>query len=510
MLDIESERSSESVSQQADLSVRTVPATTEVAVIGAGPGGLCAGIELQRAGIDDFVILEKASSVGGTWWHNRYPGAECDVQSHLYSYTFEPKSDWSRPYAGQAEILAYLQHVAEKYQMLPRCRFGVEIRSARWDEVRSAWCLETTAGQQLEAKIVISAIGMFNDIATPEIPGLDEFAGTLFHTARWPDDHDLTGERVAVIGSAASAVQTIPEIAPAVAQLDVYQRTPQWVLPKADDPFTTQELQRFREDPEALPAHRKEIYAQLEATILFDDPKMLAEAEAAGLRNLAQVQDPELRRRLTPSMHYGCRRPLLSNRYYPTFNRANVELVDCGIQGIVSNGIIDGKGRTHPTDTIILATGFETTRFLSSIDVTGRDGVHIRDAWQDGAQAYLGVTTAGFPNLFMLYGPNTNNGSLIYMLELEVAYIIRHVQRMIRDGLAWIDVRREAMDAYNAQLQRDIAGVSVWAADCRGYYRAESGRVVTQLPYNMTMWRQRTSAPDADAYEEASAEITAE
>ncbi len=472
-----------------------------MAVIGAGPGGLCAGIELQRAGLDDFVILEKAPSVGGTWWHNRYPGAECDVQSHLYSYTFEPKPDWSRPYAAQAEILRYLEHVADKYQMLPRCRFGVEICSARWDQDRSVWHLQTTADQHLEANIVISAIGMFNDIATPDIPGLEEFAGTRFHTARWPEDHDLTGERVAVIGSAASAVQTIPEIAPLVAHLDVYQRTPQWVLPKADEPFTEQELQRFREDPDAVPAQREKIYAQLEATILFDDAEMLAESEAAGLRNLAQVEDPDLRRRLTPSMRYGCRRPLLSNCYYPAFNRPNVELVDCGIERIETNGIVDGNGRTRPTDTIILATGFETTRFLSSIDVTGRDGLHIRDAWRDGAQAYRGITTAGFPNLFMIYGPNTNNGSLIYMLELEVAYIIRHIRDMIRNDLAWIDVRPEFMDTYNTQLQQDIAGVTVWAADCRGYYRAESGRVVTQLPYNMTMWRQQTSVPDADAYE---------
>jgi len=352
--------------------------------------------------------------------------------------------------------------------------------------------LNTSSGRRIDAQIVISAIGMFNDIAVPDLPGLEHFQGTCFHTARWNDDHDLAGERVAIIGSAASAVQTIPEIAPVVAHLDVYQRTPQWVLPKADAPFTEAELQRFRDDPDAMAAHRRGLYDQLESTILFDDAGMLADSEAAGLRNLAQVEDPDLRRRLTPAMRYGCRRPLLSNKYYPTFNRDNVTLVDCGITRVVAQGIIDGDDQFRPADTIILATGFETTRFLSAIDVIGRDDLHIRDAWQDGAQAYLGMVTSGFPNLFMIYGPNTNNGSLIYMLELEVAYIIRHIRRMAHEGIDWIDVRRAVMDDYNAVLQRDIAGVSVWAGDCRGYYRAASGRVVTQLPYNMSQWRQRT------------------
>lgn len=480
-----------------------LPQRVHVAIIGAGPGGLCAGIELLRAGIDDFVILEKANDVGGTWWHNRYPGAECDVQSHLYSFTFEPKPDWSRPYAGQAEILEYLRHVADKYGMRPYCRFSVEVSAARWDEADARWHLQTTAGQQLEAQVVISAIGMFNDIAVPDIPGLDSFAGTTFHTARWPHGHDLKGERVAIVGSAASAVQTIPEIAPLVAHLDVYQRTPQWVLPKSDDPFTADELEALRRDPGAVAARRAELYQQLESAILFDDPQLLANAEAAGLRNLAQVRDHDLRRRLTPSMDYGCRRPLLSNKYYPTFNRDNVELVDCEIERVVPDGIVGRDGLLRPVDTIILATGFETTRFLACLDVAGRSGVHIRDAWRDGAQAHLGIATSGFPNLFMLYGPNTNNGSLLYMLELEAAYAVRHIARMARDSIAWIDVRPEVESAYQEQLQQDIARVQVWGADCRGYYRSESGRIVTQLPYGMTTWRELTTRPDDDAYEAA-------
>lgn len=477
-----------------------LPANVEVAVIGAGPGGMYAGIALRKAGFTDFVILEKATDVGGTWWHNRYPGAECDVQSHLYSYTFEPKSDWTRPYAGQAEILDYLRFVADKYDLRRSCRFATEVCSAIWQEAAGHWQITTRDGHLLRANYVISAIGMFNDIAVPAIPGLDTFQGTCFHTARWPAAHSLQGARVAIVGSAASAVQTIPEIAPEVAHLEVYQRTPQWVLPKEDAPFSAAELDQFKRDPELVAARREELYDALERAILFDDPHLLAGAEAAGLENLQQVNDPRLRQRLTPSMRYGCRRPLLSNVYYPTFNRDNVSLVDIGIRRIEAQGIVTDDDVLHPADTLILATGFETTRFLTSLEVVGAQGQTLTAAWDDGAQAYLGITTHGFPNLFMLYGPNTNNGSLIYMLELEVDYIVRHLRRLRDTGATRIDVKADAMNAYNARLQEDIAAVTVWGADCRGYYRAPSGRVVTQMPYGMTTFRQMTEHDDAQAY----------
>lgn len=480
-----------------------LPEQVHIAIIGAGPGGMYAAIALRNAGFDDFIMLEKADDIGGTWWHNRYPGAECDVQSHLYSYSFEPKADWSRPYAGQQEILDYLRAVADKYEIRSSCCFGVEVSGAAWQEHSAQWQLRAADGQTLHARIVISAIGMFNDIALPDIEGLDGFAGTVFHTARWPSDHKLQGERVAIIGSAASAVQTIPEIAPVVEHLDVYQRTPQWVLPKADEPFTAEELAYFQAHPAAVEARRGELYDALEAAILFDDPDMLAAAEAAGLENISQVEDEDVRRRLTPTMRYGCRRPLLSNTYYPAFNRTNVTLVDCGITRIEPDGIVGHDGELRCVDTIILATGFETTRFLASLDVSGRGGLSLADAWRDGAQAYMGMTTSGFPNLFMLYGPNTNNGSLIYMLELEVDYIVEHIRHMRDAGLRWMDVRKDVMKTYNEQLQQDIAAVTVWGADCRGYYRAPSGRVVTQLPYGMTTFRRMTSTPDYEAFDTA-------
>lgn len=493
------------MNQQASAGATALPGEITVLVIGAGPGGLCAGIRLAAAGIDDFVIVEKAAGVGGTWWHNRYPGAECDVQSHLYSFSFEPKVDWSRPYAGQAEIRGYVEHVARKYGMLPYCRFGQTVEALRWDASAAVWRVLMADGHTIAARIVISGIGMFNDVVVPDIPGRGEFAGTMFHTARWQDGHDLTGERVALIGSAASAVQTAPEIAPLVAQLDIYQRTPQWVVPKKDRPFTAAELERFRSDPEAVRALRAEIYRQLESATLFQDPKMLADAEAAGRANLALVEDAALRRRLTPDWRYGCRRPLLSNKYYPMFNRPNVRLIDEGIERIVPEGIVTARGEMRPTDTIVFATGFETTRYLSALDVTGRDGVHIGDAWRDGAVAYRGITTSGFPNLFMLYGPNTNNNSLITMLELETDYVVRHVRRILAQGLAWIDVKPEAMAAYNERLQQDIVRIDVWSSDCRGYYRAPSGRIVTQCPYTMTMFEKILGDPDERNYEAATA-----
>jgi cation diffusion facilitator CzcD-associated flavoprotein CzcO len=275
------------------------------------------------------------------------------------------------------------------------------------------------------------------------------------------------------------------------------------VVPKRDEPFTQAELERFRTEPEAAAALRRDIRRQLEMAVLFDDPELNAASEAAARRNIESVHDPELRRRLTPDWPYGCRRPLLSNKYYPMFNRPNVRLVDEGIAHIVAHGIVTARSELRPTDTIILATGFETTRFLSCIDVRGRDGLDVRDAWREGAIAFKGITTSGFPNLFMLYGPNTNNNSLITMLELEIDYAVRHIRRLLDQRLRWIDVKREAMTDYNVQLQRDIASIEVWRDDCRGYYRAPSGRIVTQFPYTMTTYEHMLAVPDAHCYESA-------
>ena len=458
-------------------------------------------VRLAQAGFDDFTLLEKGAGVGGTWYHNRYPGCACDIPSHLYSFSFEIKRDWSRPYAPQAEILAYLEHVAEKYGLLGRCRFGSEVRSATWDDARSAWTLALASGERIEADVVVSAIGMFNDLAWPDLPGLASFAGTSFHSARWRWDHDLTGERVAVIGSAASAVQFVPEIAKQAEQIHLFQRTANWVMPKLDEPFSAEQLECFRNDPNASLALRSEIYQQVDGGMTFSDPDALAKIEAAGLAAIDVVRDPELRRKLRPDHPFGCKRPLISNDYYAAFNRENLELVTDPIARITPDAVVAADGRERRVDTLILATGFSTTRYLSAIDVTGRGGLRIDDAWSDGARAYLGVTTAGFPNLFMLYGPNTNNGSILAMIESQVEYALRQIERIADEHLAWLDVRREPMERYNDEVQRAIAGVKVWQAGCTGYYRTPSGRVVTQWPYSMTEFRDRTQKPDPDAYD---------
>jgi cation diffusion facilitator CzcD-associated flavoprotein CzcO len=477
------------------------PGELSIAIIGAGPGGLCAAIRLQQAGFRRFTIYEKADGLGGTWQHNRYPGCACDIPSFLYSFSFEPKLDWSRPYGSQAEILAYLSHCAMKYGLHPHLRFGAGVASARWDEGRARWTLRLDGGEAAEADVVVSALGMFNDLAWPELPGLADFAGTQFHSARWRWDHDLAGETVGVIGSAASAVQFVPEIVKEARQVHLFQRTANWVMPKEDAPFTPEQLAFFAAHPEAVAAARAEIYRRVDEGMTFSDPAAVAELEQAVLTALEVVADPEVRRKLRPQHPYGCKRPLLSNEYYPAFNRPNLELVTDPIARITKDAVVTKDGRARRVDTLIFATGFATTKYLSAIHVVGRGGRTIEQAWSDGAQAYLGITTAGFPNLFMLYGPNTNNGSILHMIESQVDYTVRHVQRLVDEDLAWLDVRPEPMARYNEDVQAGIGRVAAWQADCHGYYRSPSGRIVTQWPYSMTEFRERTSRRDADAYE---------
>jgi cation diffusion facilitator CzcD-associated flavoprotein CzcO len=471
-----------------------------IGIIGAGPGGICAAIEMRRRGLGECTIFEKASGVGGVWFHNTYPGAACDVPSHLYSFSFELKRDWSRPYASQPEIKAYLEHLVDTYDVRACIRFDTAIAAAEWNDEASVWRLHTAAGDTDEFDVVIGAIGMFNDVSTPDIPGLADFAGHTFHSARWDHDHDLTGRRVAVIGSAASAVQFVPEIAKHTGQLYVYQRTANWVLPKGDTPYTPEELERFATDDAYLLAARREVYDRLDTALTFAIPEINAVSEQMGRDNLAQVRDPEVRRKLTPTHPYGCKRPLLSNEWPLAFNRPNVELVTDSIFRVTAEGVETVDGRARAVDSLILATGFDVTKYLSAIDVVGRDGHKLVDSWSEGAHAYLGIAMPGFPNLFQLYGPNTNNGSILFMHECQVGYIARHLERMDREGLRAIEVRAEVVDEYNRALQRDLDNVVVWNASCNNYYRAPSGRIVTQWPHSMTEYRRRTDRDDGDAY----------
>ena len=458
---------------------------------------------LEDAGFTNFTLIEKNGGVGGTWHLNRYPGCACDIQSHLYSFSFAIKHDWTRPYAPQSEILAYMEGIADTYGLLSHCRFGDGVRRAVWDEPSATWTLSLDSGEAVVADAVISAVGMFNDLSWPDIDGLETFGGTVFHSGRWDWDHDLTGERVAVIGSAASAVQFVPEIATTVGRLHLFQRSANWVLPKLDDPFTETELDAFRADTSLGLSRREQIFQRVDQGMTFADPQMLAESEAAGLAAIATVADPEVRAKLRPTHPYGCKRPLFSNHYYKTFNRPNVELVTEPIDHITVDSIVTADGVSRRVDTLIVATGFAATKYLSAIDTVGRDGARIDAAWQDGAQAYLGITTAGFPNLFMLYGPNTNNGSILTMIEYQVDHILLHLRRLADGGVAWADVTPAAMAGYNEEVQRAIGEITVWQAGCNGYYRSRSGRVVTQWPFSMSEFRDRTASIDPEAFEVA-------
>ncbi len=478
-----------------------------VAVIGAGPGGLCTAIALDRAGFHDYTIYEKAGGVGGTWYHNRYPGCACDVASSLYSFSFEPKLDWQRPFGAQAEILDYLNGIATKYGIRPHCRFGAEVKLLEWDADTACWRLTLASGERAEAEIVVSALGMFNDLAWPEIAGRDRFEGVAFHSARWNDRHDLTGKRVGVIGSAASAVQFVPEIVKQAAQVSLFQRTANWVLPKQDTPYTEAEIASHCADPQIFAREREENYRFLDALMTMSNPELLAKMAAEGSKALAAVRDPVVREKLRPLHPYGCKRPLLSNDFYPAFNRPNLELVTEPIERITADGVVTTNGRERRVDTLIYATGFATTKYLSALDVRGRAGKRIDDAWNDGAIAYLGITTAGFPNLFMLYGPNTNNGSILEMIESQVAHVVAQVERIANEDLAWVDVRPDAMMRFNGEIQRLIDQVPVWQANCNGYYRAPSGRIVTQWPGSMSTYKARAGSIDRAAFEVGVREI---
>ena len=467
-----------------------------VVIIGAGPGGIVMGKRLLESGFDDLVILEASDDVGGTWNLNRYPGCECDVQSAMYSFTFEFKPDWSKPYGRQPEILDYMRGMADKYGITPHCRFDDRVVSATWDEPDACWTVCTESGASFEAEILVSAVGMLTKPVWPDIGGIETFEGVIFHSARWDWSHDVAGQRIAVIGSAASAVQFVPEIRKTAAQVHLFQRTPNWVLPKEDTPYTEAELEAFRNDPTPLHIIRGEIEDRMNRGMTFAVEELLVQSEKYGLAAISVVEDPDVRARLTPDHPFGCKRPLLSNDYFPAFNEPNLELVTDPIERITADAVVTNDGAERQVDMVVLATGFAATEFAATVDITARDGLAIADAWSEGAQAFLGVTTVGFPNFFMLYGPNMNNGSIIRMLEYQTEHVLGILEGMRDQGLRTVEVRPEVMEAFNVEVQEAIDGIDVWNADCNGYYRAPNGRVVTQWPFSMEQYRERSATID--------------
>jgi cyclohexanone monooxygenase len=493
--------------EQSEIGREGKAGRRHITIVGAGPGGICAGVKLKQAGFEDFIILERSAGIGGTWSNGRYPGLTCDTPSLLYSFTFEQKMDWTHVCAAQREIKEYMQHCVERYELAPHIRFNVEVCEARWDDDHCKWRLRTTDGWTTGSDVFISALGMFNQLRWPDIPGLEDFSGQVIHTADWPEAGvDLRGKTVAVIGSAASATQAIPEIAEEAASLHVYLRTTNWVVPKEDQPYSEAQLEEMRQNPELGLESRKKYLDYFVALLTFDKPNVMKELEDKALENLAAVDDLDTRRKLRPQVPFGSQRILFSNNFYPTFNRENVELVTDEIRSITPHGVRTADGRERTMDVLILATGYQTDKFLSVIEVAGRRGVRLEDAWREGAHAYLGITVSDFPNLFMLYGPNTNQGSILYMLELQVDYIVGKLEHMRQNDITWLDVRREDMDQYNEALQRDLDAVEVLQTIGTKYYRAASGRIVTQWPHTMAAYEARTTAPDLDAFEEHRAE----
>lgn len=478
---------------------------TNVLILGAGMSGLCMGIKLKERGIDDFLILEKSHGVGGTWLDNTYPGCGCDVPSHLYCYSFEPNPGWSHKWSEQPEILDYFEHCAEKYGLVPHIHFDTEVTTMHFDEANGAWQVATRAGEEFEARCVVSGLGQLNRPQYPDIPGLAGFAGTMFHSARWNHEHDLTGERVAVIGNGASAIQFIPRIAPEVKELTIYQRSAKWVLPRNDHPYSGFRKWVFRALPFTERFYRNYIYWMLEMRFFgFHKGSRFGKLIERACRKYLeeQITDPELRRILTPDYPVGCQRILISDDYYQSLNRDNVRVETRGIARIAPEGVVTADGTEHPADTLILATGFEATGFLEPVKVTGRNGLDLHEHWRDGAEAYLGVAVAGFPNLFILYGPNTNLGhnSIIYMVEAQVQYVRKLIERLLKKDLKAIEVREDVQDRYNQKIQEEMHD-TVWEEECGSWYKTASGKVTNNWPTWTFRYRKIMKRPNFRDYE---------
>lgn len=484
---------------------RRAKADLRVVIIGAGAGGIGAAIRLMQAGYSGVTILEKSGEVGGTWRDNTYPGAGCDVPSHLYSFSFAPKHDWSRRFAEQPEILDYLRDCARRFDLHPRIRFDTEVSEAAFDAASGVWRLLTADGRRFEAEILISAVGQLNRPHVPAIDGLDRFAGTAFHSARWRHDHALAGRRVAVIGTGPSAIQFIPRIAPIVGHLAIFQRSPAWVVPKPDRAYTGFEKALFRRFPWLARLHRRWIYLQLEKNFFAFKPGSLAAKlfERTARKELERdIHDPVLREKLRPDYPLGCKRIQIASDYYPALTRPNVEVVAQAIERIAPEGVITADGALQVCDTLIFATGFHATDFLVPMRLRGLDGADLNQVWRDGAEAHLGMTVAGFPNFFMLYGPNTNLGhnSIIFMIECQIRYLLGCLDALVDRDLLWLDTRRAAMDRFNALLGDQLAR-SVWSAGCSSWYKTASGRVTNNWSgFSLDYW-WRTRRPDLGAFQ---------
>ena len=477
-----------------------------IAIIGAGFAGIGLAIKLREAGIEDFTVLERAHELGGTWRDNTYPGCACDVASPLYSYSFAANPDWSRAYGRQPEILDYLRAVAQEHDVERHIRYDTELLEARWDDDAARWTLKTSRGE-LTAGVLVPATGPFGDPITPEVPGLERFAGAKFHSLHWDHDHDLSNQRVAVIGTGASAVQFIPEIQPQVDRLLVFQRTPPWIIPRFDRRTRPAERALFRRVPAAQRALRGVLYTLVEGLglVIFVDRRFAAIFEGLGRWQLRrQVADPELRRKLTPDYTIGCKRAILSDRYLPSLTRENVDVITDTIAEVREHAVVTTDGTEHEVDTIILGTGFDVPHRAIERFV-GRDARSIADVYDERPQSYNGTCLAGFPNMFMFFGPfgAAGNQSALYMLESQMAYIVDAVRVLRERGARTVEVRPEAQEAFVAEAEARSVDTVWLQGDCRSYYQTPDGRNAGLWPSWSFRYRRRTRRFDPAAYEMA-------
>ncbi len=477
----------------------------DIAILGAGFSGLGMAVQLRRNGIEDFVVLERATEVGGTWRDNTYPGAACDVRTDLYSFSFAPNPDWTRSYGTQPEILKYLKDTARDEGLYPHIRFSTELTGASWDDAASLWRITTStpdrSDDDLTARVLISGHGPLIEPVWPDIAGLDTFTGTRFHSARWNHDADLTGKRIAVIGTGASAIQFVPELAKVAGQLSVFQRTPAWLLPRDDRPTSERRRWLFRRFPLLQRGSRRRIFESAELRFgAFRIKPVGRAAEALSRRFMkSQIADPELRDKLTPDYRIGCKRILISSSFYPAFAKPNVSLETSPITSVEGDEIVTADGRRQAFDVLIAGTGFNATQPPVARLITGRDGVQLSANWTPHMHALRGTTVAGFPNFFLLVGPNTALGhnSIVYIIEAQLDYVLQAL-RAAKGGV--IEPRRDAQDAYNAEVQSDLSN-SVWVSGgCRSYYLDATGRNTTLWPHLASGFRREVRRLDPNEY----------
>lgn len=486
----------------------------QVLIIGSGFAGLGMAIKLREAGIEDFQILERGSDVGGTWRDNHYPGCACDVQSHLYSFSFEPNPDWTRMFARQPEIRAYLEKCADKYDLRRHIVFGANVQTARYDDASASWTVTTADGRSFKAQVLVSGMGGLSNPAMPNIKGLEKFKGKAFHSAHWDHSYDLAGKKVAVIGTGASAIQFVPQLQKAAGRVDLYQRTAPWIMPKPDREIGQIERVLYRRFPALQNAYRTAIYWALESRVLgfAVNPKLMTLVQGIARSHIKkQIADPTLRAKVTPDYTIGCKRILISNDYYPALAQDNVEVITDSIAEVRANSIVDANGVERKVDAIIYGTGFKAQDPMPRGTVFGKGGVDLLDAWKDGPEAYLGLSVAGFPNFFMLVGPNTGLGhnSMVFMIESQVAYVMDALKTMKARQLRAVDVKPDAQVSFNKGIQGKLTK-TVWTSGCKSWYVDANGKNTTLWPGFTFVYRGKTRRFKADQYQlEAAAEAVA-